>query len=176
MDDVPPSMDDMHGWHFHPWIELSAIRFCSCLTKFWGNWLKLVIYVSKMWWMTITYMNEQISSMVKSFIREWHPWMVKCYRWMKVPSVNAIYEWHPQIKKLSITFFMDDTFSVFFWCFLAATKLFKSFSREQFIKEKSVASSLRLQKFIQMSKFWTWKNFDFLKDWKALSFYHYLGK
>ena len=37
----------IHGWH--PRMALSSLRFYSSFGAF---WLKLVIYVSKMWWMT----------------------------------------------------------------------------------------------------------------------------
>ena len=97
------SVDGIHTWHprirfLHLWMKLSFIRFFSCFTKFWGNFgKKLVIYMSKMWWMTITYMDEQISSKDESVIREYHLWMEKLHSWMELSSMNAIHGWRTLI-------------------------------------------------------------------------------
>ena len=83
----------IHGWH--PLMTLSSmdevlpsmdgIVICQIFLMFYkvlGQfWLKLVIYVSKMWWMTIPSMDE-------SFICGCHPWMT-------LPSVDAIHGWRP---------------------------------------------------------------------------------
>ena len=82
MDKVSPSMDDIHRWHFYPWmrffhqwmtsIDDTSIHVWDLLIHGWNChlsdfayvlqrlgqfWLKLVIYVSKMWQRTIPYMD-----------------------------------------------------------------------------------------------------------------------
>ena len=56
--------------------------------KGFGQFLpKMVIYLSKMWWITITFIDWQILSMDKFLIYQNHLWMKKSYPWMEVPSM-----------------------------------------------------------------------------------------
>ena len=88
------SMDDIQGWNCHPSDSIQV------LGKF---WLKLVIYVSKMWRMTIPYMDEQISSMDESVIHWSHPLMENPHPRMYVQEYHLwmdtlIHELHSWMK------------------------------------------------------------------------------
>ena len=76
-------MDDtfIHGWDFliHGW-NCNRLDFAQVLQSLRAILDKLVIYVSKMWQVTIPYIGEQISSMDE--IRECHPWKENQYPWM----------------------------------------------------------------------------------------------
>ena len=64
----------IHGWN------CNRLDFAQVLQSFKAILDKLVIYVSKMWQVTIPYIGEQISSMDE--IRECHPWIENPYPWM----------------------------------------------------------------------------------------------
>ena len=39
MNDISVSMDDIHGWHFHPWMEFSAVRFSEKMLASCFKWI-----------------------------------------------------------------------------------------------------------------------------------------
>jgi len=78
IDEVSPSIDDIREWHFHPWMKFLHPWMTSTDYTFIHGWdllwcvicqILLMCYkilgqfVSKIWGMTVSYMDEQISFM-----------------------------------------------------------------------------------------------------------------
>ena len=108
IDEVFPFMNDIHGWHFHPWIrfahpwiKLYAIRICSSYAKFWGNLAKIVHLCEQ---------NVMNNNAIHGWANLIHGW--KCHQWMssmdvKTSCMDDIYRWRWQMTDMDGAKFIE---------------------------------------------------------------------
>ena len=100
MDIISPSMDDIHGWHFHLWKDFN----CQVFGR---NWLHHILneFVSNL-------RHDASNFLPKPDSWKFHPWMEKshhgwkCHPWMSsidgeissMDELSSILRYHPWMK------------------------------------------------------------------------------